>query len=87
MWIIIEQLMGNSSVLCISFLDSEKEFDSWNRSSLWTRLVRHDLIKKIVNIVRNSCDELSYMVVLEKLLTDRSKRKMVSDKTTYSPFS
>ncbi|VDP00848.1 unnamed protein product [Schistosoma margrebowiei] len=71
----------------IDFIDYEKSFDSVDKRTLW-KLIRHyGVPEKIVNIIRNSYDELQYKVVHGGQLTDAFQvRTEVRKSCLLSPF-
>ncbi|VDO89603.1 unnamed protein product, partial [Schistosoma margrebowiei] len=60
--IIVEQSVEWNSSLYINFIDSEKAFYSVDRRTLWKLLRHYGVPEKIVNIIRNSYDELQCKV-------------------------
>ncbi|CAH8650842.1 unnamed protein product [Schistosoma guineensis] len=68
--IIVEQSVEWNSSLYINFIDYEKAFDSVDRRTLWKLLRHYGVPEKIVNIIRNSYDELQCKVVHRGQLTD-----------------
>ncbi|VDP78880.1 unnamed protein product [Schistosoma curassoni] len=71
----MEQSIEWNSSLYINFIDYEKEFDSVNRTTLWRLLRHYGVPQKIVNIIRNSCDELNCKIVHGGQLTDSFRVK------------
>ncbi|VDP48841.1 unnamed protein product [Schistosoma margrebowiei] len=68
--IIVEQSIEWNSSLYINFIDYEKAFDSVDRTTLWKLLRHYSVSQKIVNIIRNSCDELNRKIMHRGQLTD-----------------
>ncbi|VDP26755.1 unnamed protein product, partial [Schistosoma mattheei] len=68
--IIVEQSIEWNSSLYINFIDHEKAFDSVDRRTLWKLLRHYRVPEKIVNIIRNSYDELQCKVLHGGQLTD-----------------
>ena len=68
--IILEQSLEWNFSLYITFVDYEKAFDSVNRQTLWQLLRHYQIQEKITNIIRNSYEGMTCMVVDGWHLTD-----------------
>ncbi|VDP73087.1 unnamed protein product [Schistosoma curassoni] len=85
--IIVEQSVEWNSTLYINFIDYEKAFDSVDWRTLQKLLRDYRVPEKIVNIIRNSYDELQCNVVHGELLTDAfQERTGVRQSCLLSPF-
>ncbi|VDO89322.1 unnamed protein product [Schistosoma margrebowiei] len=85
--IIIKQSVEWNSSLYINFIYYEKVFDSVDRRTLWKLLRHYGVPEKIVNIIRNSYDELQCKVVHGGQLTDAFQlRTGVRQGCLLSPF-
>ncbi|KAI0235174.1 hypothetical protein LSAT2_014355 [Lamellibrachia satsuma] len=67
--IIVEQSIEWNSSLYINFVDYEKAFDSVDRETLWKVLRDYGVPKKLVNMIKNSYEEMSCRVIHEGQLT------------------
>ncbi|VDP51700.1 unnamed protein product [Schistosoma curassoni] len=65
-----------NSSLYINFTDYEKAFDSMDRTTLWKLLRYYGVPQKIVNIIRNSYDELNCKIVHGGQLADSFEVKI-----------
>ncbi|VDP32583.1 unnamed protein product [Schistosoma curassoni] len=85
--IIVEQSLEWDSPLYINFIDYEKAFDSVDRTPLWKLLRHYGVPQKIVNIIRNSYDELNCKILHGGQLTKSFKVKTgVRQGCLLSPF-
>ncbi|VDP66561.1 unnamed protein product [Schistosoma mattheei] len=76
--IIVEQSIGWNSPLYITFVDYEKAFDTVDRTTLQKLLRHYGVFQKIVNIIRNSYDELNCKILhggqFNKLVLSKDRR-------------
>ena len=85
--IIVEQSMEFDSSLYINFVDYEKAFDSLDRDTLWKLLQHYGIPEKIITLIRNTYDGMTYKVTHAGRLTESFQVKTgVRQGCLLSPF-